>query len=278
MQSYPFSLGDLECASLYDNGSTSTLKEVFPSISDSGFQALNPDDKFQVGFNCLYIKQAKKHILVDTGTGQGELLNSLATLGLTANDIDTVILTHGDRDHIGGVLNFPKAQFFLSQKMFASWTEPTKQEGMFEEFIKLFRNSLDAEALKARAQPRRTFAHEVIPQIKDRLNPIAFEEEFLPGFKLLDATGHRSDHTALEISSGGETLIHVTDSLRHPLQIKYDWPSFIDSYPEELIKSNKRLIARSLKTKALMFGAHLGFPGLARVSEGIEGLEWHWVK
>ena len=155
MKNHPFKLGNLECASLYDNGSTSTLKDLFPALSENGFQnaisTLNVDEPFNVGFNCLYIKQNDRHILVDTGTGQGELLNSLATIGLNPNDIDIVILTHGDRDHIGGVLNFPKAQFFLSQKMFESWTEITKQEGMIEEFIKLFRNSLDEEALKARA-------------------------------------------------------------------------------------------------------------------------------
>jgi glyoxylase-like metal-dependent hydrolase (beta-lactamase superfamily II) len=276
MQSYPFRLGELECASLLDNRQSSNLKEVFPTLSDADIQGT--PDTFEVGFNCLYIKQGTTHILVDTGTGQGKLLESLSTIGLSAQDIDIVILTHGDRDHIGGVLNFPKAQFFLSQKMITSWTEPAQQDGMIEEFAKLFRHSLDEEALKARVQPRRKFATEILPQLKERLHPVAFEEEFLPGFKLLDATGHRSDHTALEISSGGETLIHLVDSLRHPLQIKYDLASIIDSYPDQLIASNKRLIERSLKTHALMFGSHLTFPGLARVSEGVEGLEWEWVK
>ena len=277
MQTFSFKLADLSCASLPDNKGESDLKSIFPAATEAELgTALT--EKLEVGFNCLYIRQGKTNILVDTGTGEGQLLAALAQLGLEAKDIDFVILTHGDRDHIGGVLEFPRARFIMSEKMLESWTDAEKQEQMVDEFIKLFQNKIAQEALASREQARRHFAQALLPQIKSRIQTVAFENEFLPGFKLIDASGHRTDHTALEISSEGQTLIHVVDSIRHPVQITYHWASFIDSYPDMVVETNKRLVERILAKDALIFGAHLPFPGLARLSRETSGLEWHWVK
>ncbi|MCA9835617.1 MAG: MBL fold metallo-hydrolase [Trueperaceae bacterium] len=277
MQTFSFKLADLSCASLPDNKGESDLKSIFPAATEAELgTALT--EKLEVGFNCLYIRQGKTNILVDTGTGEGQLLAALAQLGLEAKDIDFVILTHGDRDHIGGVLEFPRARLIMSEKMLESWTDAEKQEQMVDEFIKLFQNKIAQEALASREQERRHFAQALLPQIKSRIQTVAFENEFLPGFKLIDASGHRTDHTALEISSEDQTLIHVVDSIRHPVQITYHWASFIDSYPDMVVETNKRLVERILAKDALIFGAHLPFPGLARLSRETSGLEWHWVK
>ncbi len=282
MPVHSFQIGNLDCAILSDNSSTSKLRDLFPAVPELEFQkaktTLNLPEQITVGYNCLYLKQNNQHILVDTGTGQGQLLTSLKEIGLSAEDLDIIILTHGDRDHIGGVLDFPNARFILSQKMFESWSQSEKQEQMVEEFIGLFRRSLDAQELELRAKGRRKFYLEMLPAIQDRLNPVSFEQEFLPGIKLVDATGHRSDHSALEINSQSQTLLHIVDSIRHPLQIKYDWASFIDSYPSELITSNKRLVTRALTSNALIFSSHLTFPGLARLNTSPAGLEWHWLE
>lgn len=277
MQTFSFKLADLSCASLPDNKGESDLKSIFPAATEAELgTALT--EKLEVGFNCLYIRQGKTNILVDTGTGEGQLLAALAQLGLEAKDIDFVILTHGDRDHIGGVLEFPRARLIMSEKMLESWTDAEKQEQMVDEFIKLFQNKIAQKALASREQARRHFAQALLPQINSRIQTVAFENEFLPGFKLIDASGHRTDHTALEISSEDQTLIHVVDSIRHPVQITYHWASFIDSYPDMVVETNKRLVERILAKDALIFGAHLPFPGLARLSRETSGLEWHWVK
>ena len=149
---------------------------------------------------------------------------------------------------------------------------------MVKEIISLIRKSLSPEDLEARAQWRRDFFLKLLPRIQERLKPVAFEQEFLPGIKLFDATGHRSDHSGVEIMGGGQTLLHVVDSFRHPLQLHYDWASFIDSYPSRLIQSNKQIVKRALQNEALLFGSHLSFPGLVQLRQTNEGLEWHWVR
>ena len=102
---------------------------------------IKADDKnrIELAFNLLLIRSDDKNILIDTGLGNKItdkvkkiyspskfiLLESLAELGLSRNDIDIVILTHLHFDHAGGVtsiidnkkeLTFPNAIHIFQQK------------------------------------------------------------------------------------------------------------------------------------------------------------------
>jgi len=57
------------------------------------------------GFACM-IEGFEKTILFDTGTSGPILLNNLAALGFDPSQIDSVIISHGDWDHIGGIWSF----------------------------------------------------------------------------------------------------------------------------------------------------------------------------
>ena len=126
-----------------------------------------------------------------------------------------------------------------------------------------------AELVVSRGQ----YGTETLPLLQDRTDQVALEEEFLPGFKLVGAPGHRTDHVAVEISSNGETLLHVADSIRHAIQAAYPhFYSGIDSYPEQIAETNRALLDRAAQNNTLIFGAHMGFPALGRVR--VEGDAW----
>src|SRR5690242_16359915 len=76
-------------------------------------------------------------LLIDTGggamgsrvvPGTGRLLHLLQQQLVAPESIDTVILTHGHPDHIGGLTDgtgavvFPRAQYVIAQAEWAFWT------------------------------------------------------------------------------------------------------------------------------------------------------------
>lgn len=85
-----------------------------------------------------------------------------------------------------------------------------------------------------------------------------------------------SDHSAVEIASQGETLLHVVDAIRHPVQVANpEWASFIDSLPAQIGPTNRLLLDRAVDKQATVFGAHLAFPALGRVEETDEAWRWN---
>ncbi|MFQ6115833.1 MAG: MBL fold metallo-hydrolase [bacterium] len=75
-------------------------------------------------YTCLLINTGRYQVLVDTGAGglvpsTGNLLQNLRMEGIDPEDIDTVIITHGHPDHIGGNTDsegkpaFPSARYVM---------------------------------------------------------------------------------------------------------------------------------------------------------------------
>ncbi|MEM7032375.1 MAG: MBL fold metallo-hydrolase [Chloroflexota bacterium] len=277
---YPFQIGTFQCAIIFDNIRQMQIQQIFPTVpSEELVNALHDcgleSEMVEMGFNCLYIDTGQQKILVDSGGGEGQLLGNLSEINVQASDIDTIVITHGDGDHIGGLEQFPNAHFFLPRLAWKLWTEPEKQAGMIEEFIKLFQNALSEAQLVQRTKGRERYGQVVLPSIEDRVTLVDFEAEFIPGIKFVAAPGHRSDHAAVEIQSNGETLLHLVDSIRHPVQVTNpQWTTFIDSYPEQIVTTNKMLLQRANNNNAQVFGVHLTFPGLGHVIQTETGYKW----
>jgi len=65
----------------------------------------SPALKASWGFACV-VEGFDKTILFDTGTSGPILMNNLSVLGFDPTQIDTVVVSHGDWDHIGGIWTF----------------------------------------------------------------------------------------------------------------------------------------------------------------------------
>ncbi|MFA4969344.1 MAG: MBL fold metallo-hydrolase [Sulfuritalea sp.] len=53
--------------------------------------------------NALVVEAGNTRVLIDAGFGPREISRRLARLGLAANDVNAVLVTHEHSDHIGGV-------------------------------------------------------------------------------------------------------------------------------------------------------------------------------
>jgi len=122
-----------------------------------------------------------KNILIDSGlpetmpegylefeNGQ-DVTQQLASLGLTPDDIDTVISTHYDGDHAGRHAAFTKAQFVVQR----------------------------VHHLDAASNPRFAGVRPQWDQPLERIRLLDGDAELLPGLELIETSGHVPGHQSV---------------------------------------------------------------------------------
>lgn len=219
---------------------------------------------------CLAINTGNHLVLVDTGADgldpkTGILLQNLRAEGISPEDIDTVIITHGHPDHIGGNTSserkpaFPKARFVMWKDEWDFWTSEEAE-------LKLDEHSKGILL---------AFAHKNLQPIQDQFNLIDHETEIVPGIRAVAAPGHTPGHMALAKSSKGKRLLCISDALLHPIHVEHpDWYAVVDFAPKRVITTRHRLLNLAETEKTLMFAFHFPFPGLGHVVKKRE--RWRW--
>jgi len=67
----------------------------------------------------IYLINTKNgYIMVDAGINGKKITASLKKLGIDINDVNWILLTHSDRDHIDALPFFPNAEIYLSKDEF----------------------------------------------------------------------------------------------------------------------------------------------------------------
>lgn len=221
-----------------------------------------PIDGALLDTNILLISMGERTMLIDTGWGaRGTLHRIMRAEGIAATEIDTVILTHSDSDHTGGLLDkegllsFPNAHYVMTREAWNLWTSDSY--------------------LSVIAADWAEFVHKATTLMRDRTTLLDGDSEIVTGVRVVDAPGHREGHIALAVSSGGEELLHVADSILHPVFVRHPlWHSPIDSYPAEAAETRRRLLYQAAQNNTLIASAHLPFPGLGHVTQRRQGWQW----
>ncbi|HEY3344787.1 MAG TPA: MBL fold metallo-hydrolase [Anaerolineaceae bacterium] len=269
---YSFNVGDWDCTALSDGGGSRPIAtlvkdvpadEVTRAMTAAGFPAAD----WEQGFNCLTITDGTQRILFDAGFGnfpgrpQGELSASLGAAGIAPADIDILVITHGDPDHVFGLigpdggLKYPGARYFVSLEAWEWYASPKALDAMQPEMAAFYRR--------------------LMPLLEPHLETVGEDRDILPGIRMVKAPGHRAGHMTVEIKSEGETLLHAADALLHPIFVRQpEWLGAIDWKAEMAAATRREIFAWAAEKDALVFTAHLSFPGLGKILRIGNGWAW----
>jgi glyoxylase-like metal-dependent hydrolase (beta-lactamase superfamily II) len=209
-------LGDFELHTIsggtfwIDGGS---MFGVVPRTVWTRYVTVDDKDRIPQRTNCVLVQTGSQNVLIDTGYGSkltekerknfnaeaGEpLVASLAAVGLTAADIDMVILSHLHFDHAGGATKldgdgrvvpaFPKATYVAQRQEWATASA---------EFPEL----------------RAAYSLQNFRPLQEagQLRLIDGNVEILPGLKAWLTGGHTEAHQAIVIESAGQGAIYLGD-------------------------------------------------------------------
>lgn len=282
---YRFKVGDFECVAIND-GTFVYEPPLIPPPADFLFanaprrlrdQVLHEHGmqaeewmRFVSPFTCLMVNTGRHKVLVDTGAdgfapNTGRLLHNLRAVGVEARDIDTVVLTHGHDDHVGGNTDaegkpaFPIARYIMWKKEWTFWTSE-QPEALYgnEDF---------------------TFTRKKLLPIESRMCLIDHETEIVPGIRAVSAPGHTPGHMAVSVSSGGKQLLCISDAFVHPIHVEHpEWHAAHEVAHEQITKTRGFLLNKAATDKTLMLAFHFPFPGLGHVVRRETGWQWQPIK
>jgi glyoxylase-like metal-dependent hydrolase (beta-lactamase superfamily II) len=215
------------------------------------------------------VDTGEQMVLIDCGSSSFLPLK-LQEAGFNPDDVDLVVMTHLHADHAGGAMNaldgtplFPNARYVLSREEHAFWMRDEIEDvsELAQPFISMYQ-----------AQARSFIEH-----AGQLLQLVEWDDEIFPGARMIPAVGHTGGHSAVEVISGGKTLLHVGDLIVHPaLHLAHpDWHLLVSVWPEEDLASRRMLMDRAAAEHLLVQTVHFPFPGVGYVEK--HGDAWRWI-
>ena len=195
--------------------------------------------------NLFVLKTAGTNILFDTGLGDcltdGEkkiyaasgdtnIENGLKGIGLTTDDIDIVFLSHAHTDHAGGAVK--------------------NADGSYETRFKKARYIVQKNEWHDAMNPNQRTSAVYIPERLEileksgQLTIIDGDEEIMPGVKAVVTGGHTPGHQAIEVESGGVTVVYYADIVPSSHHVRVPYVAAVDLDPLRTMEVKRGLIEK----------------------------------
>lgn len=210
-----------------------------------GFRPVPP----RILVSCFMVERDGHRAVVDFGGGGvfGDALGRaparLKAMEVAPDSVQTVLLTHGHGDHVGGLVDaqggsvFPNAELVVNEAEAAFWTDgPQTDNG---------------------APARRA-----LQAYGNRVRKVRDGETVLPGIKLHALPGHTPGHSGYMIESDGHALLIWGDTVNLPgiLLARPDARLTFDTDVEQGRQTRQRTLDMAATDRLLIAGNHLDFP------------------
>lgn len=223
--------------------------------------------------NLALYQDGENTVLFDVGSGPdfmptaGTIMDSLAAVDLSPEDITHVVFTHAHPDHIWGLLDefdeplFYEASYFMGRAEWDYWWNPETVNTIG-----------DARAAFAVGAKRR------MEIIEDTVQLFDDGDEILPGIAAVSTPGHTPGHMAFEVRNGSDAALVVGDAIgnHHVAFRKPGWESGSDQDMPLAVKTRVMLFDRLASEQMTMVGFHLPNGGIGRVDTLGDG--YHFVE
>ena len=222
-------------------------------------QLIKPDrrNRVRLGLNAVLIQTPDHNVLIDTGAGNkrtvemkadfslngNKLIKGLKSFGLTARDIDKVLLTNLQFVHSGGCTKldrtgaaipmFPKARYIVQKSSWEAANEPNdRYVGSFYED--------DFEPLAER----------------DMIDFIEDDEEIVPGVKVRLMEGPAKGNQAVFIEYGSERIIYAGDLIPTLFHLEPHRISATAEFPNDTLVQKRELLDMAISDGWMIIFGH----------------------
>ena len=218
-------------------------------------------------WHCWYVHHNARHIMVDAGYHAHETVDGLTQLGVPPGDVELVLITHGDGDHVCGLLDadghptFPNARYVLSCALWDFWHDDAALTARYE------------------SEERCDIFRRIAVTLEDRCEPFDDSAVLPGGIELQPAPGHRDGHVTYWVPTSDAPLAFIGDAIFDPVFVEHpSWPDRSDDEPEQAAESRRAILARAADSGALLLTGHIPYPGMGRVERAdVVGTAYKWI-
>jgi glyoxylase-like metal-dependent hydrolase (beta-lactamase superfamily II) len=223
-----------------------------------------PDEPITMDYFFWLVRNPERTVLVDTGFGAGpgsrrgrtmlvDPVVALSALGVEAESVDRIVVSHAHYDHIGNLHRFPNAELVIARREYEFWTGPYGRRFQFA-------HSTEANELEYLAA-----AH-----TQGRLRFVEDTLDLAPGIELVVVGGHTPGQLVAQVGvEGGGAALLAADALHFYEELERDRPFFAVSDLVEMYRAFDLLGEMTEDPGRLLVAGHdaavgTRFPGRVR--------------